>query len=131
MRSIMHWQRSCMSNVMCAIYYHFYVGELHHAVNLSRPKLIFASAAVAPRALKISAKNPFVKQVVTIDMDGNNTPSKRLSTKHTTSYSALITSIKVNCCRHSARKIGFYFISFLCACCRLTNAMNSTVSRSI
>lgn len=84
-----------VSVFICSIYL-FYVGELDHAVNLSRPKLIFASMAVAPRALKISGKNAFVKKVILMEMNGSKQMSKRLSTKLTISYSELIGSIKVS-----------------------------------
>lgn len=72
------------------------VGELDHAINLSRPKLIFASMAVAPRALKISGKNSFVKKVILMELDGSKQMNKKLSTRLTTSYSELISSVKVS-----------------------------------
>lgn len=51
---------------------------------------------VAPRALKISGKNAFVKKVILMEIDGSKQMSKKLSTKLTTSYSELIDSIKVS-----------------------------------
>lgn len=78
---------------MC--HFHIYTGELDHAVNLSRPKLIFASMAVAPRALKICGKNAFIKKVILMEMNGKQM-SKKLTTKLTISYSELISSIKVS-----------------------------------
>lgn len=45
------------------------VGEFDHAINLSRPKLIFASAATAKRAINVSKKNSFVQNVILVDDD--------------------------------------------------------------
>lgn len=70
-------------------------GEFDHAINLSRPKLIFASKYVAKRAIKISEKNPFVKKVILIDSDtfqNMKKPSKKL----TTTLSDVVSSIDVS-----------------------------------
>lgn len=84
----------CLLIFVCSI--SFCVGELDHAINLSRPKLIFASMAVAPRALKISGGNSFVKKVILMEIDGSKQMNKKLSTKLTTSYAELISSITVS-----------------------------------
>lgn len=84
----------CLYIFVCSIFIR--AGELDHAINLSRPKLIFASMAVAPRALKISGKNSFVKKVILMEINGSKQMNKRLSTKLTISYSELISSIKVD-----------------------------------
>lgn len=87
------------------------LGELDHAINLSRPKLIFSSMAVAPRALKISGKNPFVKKVILMELNGSKQMNKRLSTKLTISYLELISSIKVGV-MHSSTNIGGIFMQY-------------------
>lgn len=46
-----------------------FVGEFDHAINLSRPKLIFASAGTAQRAINVSQKNAFVQNVILVDDD--------------------------------------------------------------
>lgn len=69
------------------------LGEFDHAINLSRPKLIFASAAVARRAIKIAEKNAFVQKIIlfeTIDQNG-----KQIANKLTTSYNDLMKTVKV------------------------------------
>lgn len=72
--------------------------ELDHAVNLSRPKLIFASSAVAPRALKIAGKNKFVQKLIILETNGGKDMSKQLTTKLTASYSTLLGSTKLDEC---------------------------------
>lgn len=69
-----------------------FAGEFDHAINLSRPKLIFASSAVIKRAARISEKNAFVQKVILIDSASNG---KKFTSKITTSYDKLIGSIKV------------------------------------
>lgn len=68
-------------------------GEFDHAINLSRPKLIFASSAVARRAIKISEKNAFVQKIILIGSSGQK--DKPIASKLTTSYSDLLNSVKV------------------------------------
>lgn len=46
-----------------------FIGEFDHAINLSRPKLIFASDATARRAINVSQKNSFVQSVILVDDD--------------------------------------------------------------
>lgn len=96
-------------NFVCSI--SIRLGELDHAINLSRPKLIFSSMAVAPRALKISGKNPFVKKVILMELNGSKQMNKRLSTKLTISYLELISSIKVGV-MHSSTNIGGIFMQY-------------------
>lgn len=40
---------------------------MHHAVNLSKPKIIFTSAASADRVVECAKKNSFVKKVIHFD----------------------------------------------------------------
>lgn len=80
-----------------------FVGEFDHAINLSRPKLIFASNAVIKRAAKISEKNAFVQKVILID---SNEKGKKFNSKLTTLYAELVGSVKVS----GSFK---YFIAFL------------------
>lgn len=42
-------------------------GELHHAINLSHPKVIFASDKVRRRAVRVSAQNSFVEKIIVLD----------------------------------------------------------------
>lgn len=71
------------------------VGELDHAIKLSRPKLIFATKSVVERGVKVSATNSFVQKVIFIDTDvGRN--GKKFTNKLVTSYSGLISTIKVS-----------------------------------
>lgn len=82
-------------------------------MNLSRPKLIFASSAVAPRALKISGKNAFVQKIIILETNGSKDMSKRLTTKFTTSYSALISSTKVINCLGSWKNLNSLYSIFM------------------
>lgn len=89
-------------NVLLIIILHicmFFAGEFDHAINLSRPKLIFASSAVIKRAARISEKNAFVQKVIRID---SSSSGKQFTSKITTSYDKLVGSIKV----------GFVLITF-------------------
>lgn len=71
------------------------LGELDHAINLSRPKLIFASKSVVKRGVKISEKNAFVQKIIFIDTEIDRT-AKKFTNKLVTSYSGLINSVKVS-----------------------------------
>lgn len=71
------------------------LGELDHAINLSRPKLIFASKSVVKRGVKISEKNAFVQKIIFIDTEIDRT-AKKFTNKLVTSYSGLISSVKVS-----------------------------------
>lgn len=69
------------------------LGEFEHAINLSRPKLIFASAAVAQRAIKIADKNAFVQKIILFETIHQN--GKKIANKLTTSYNDLMNTVKV------------------------------------
>lgn len=69
--------------------------EFDHAIKLSKPKLIFASMTVAPRALKMSRSNSFIKNVIFMDSDAKY-GGKKLKTKITIAYSELIDSVAVS-----------------------------------
>lgn len=71
-----------------------FTGEFDHAINLSRPKIIFASSAVAKRAIKISEKNAFVQNVIHIDTEAGQS-DKKFTSKLTTSYTKLIGNVRV------------------------------------
>lgn len=73
----------------------YFVGEFDHAINLSRPKLIFASRAVIKRAVKISEKNAFVQKVILID-SLTNEKGKNFTSKIITLYAELIGSVNVS-----------------------------------
>lgn len=45
--------------------------EVHHAINLSKPKIIFASKLTIDRVVKVAKNNSFVKNVVFL---GTNSP---------------------------------------------------------
>lgn len=78
-------------NCICVLF----EGEFDHAIKLSQPKLIFASMAMAPRALKISRSNTFVRNVIFMESNAQKR-GKKLKTKFTISYSELISSIPVS-----------------------------------
>lgn len=71
--------------------------ELDHAINLSRPKLIFASKSVVKRSVKISEKSAFVQKIIFIDTEIDRT-AKKFTNKLVTSYSGLISSVKAEDC---------------------------------
>lgn len=73
----------------------FFLGEFDHAINLSRPKLIFASKAVIKRAAKISEKNSFVQKVILIDSVASE-KGKNFTNKIITLYTELIGSVNVS-----------------------------------
>lgn len=53
----------------------YHLGEVHHAINLSKPKLIFASKMTIDRITKVAKSNSFVKKIVCF---GTNTPSSNI-----------------------------------------------------
>lgn len=66
---------------------------------------------VAPRVLKISGKNAFVKKVILLEMNGNKQMEKKLTTKLTTLYSKLINSIPVSIVEQTEKK-SYDFLIF-------------------
>lgn len=71
---------------------------------MSRPKLIFASKAVAKRAIKISEKNAFIQNVILIDTTADtlsnplhvlNQSPKKITSKFIVSYTELVGTVKV------------------------------------
>lgn len=91
------------------IYAFICAGELDHAIKLSQPKLIFASIAIAPRALKMSRSNTFIKNVIFLD-SGAKQSRKRFKSKFTISYSELMSSTEVSNSISSRRIIKLYII---------------------
>lgn len=58
------------------------LGEFHHALNLSHPKLIFASKAVTHKLEKVAAQSSFIHKIITIDaidQSPNNHKSIKIS----------------------------------------------------
>lgn len=52
-------------------------GEVHHAINLSKPKVIFASKMTIERIAKVAKNNSFVKKIIAL---GSTSPSANIYT---------------------------------------------------
>lgn len=72
----------------------YFIGEFDHAINLSRPKIIFASSMVLERAGKISEKNAFVQKVIHIDTEIGQS-DRKFTSNLTISYTELIGKVQV------------------------------------
>lgn len=84
------------------------LGEFDHAINLSRPKLIFASSIVAQRAVKIAEKNAFVNKIIVLNhKNGGKMPNKLI-----TSYVDLMNTIPVSCYNYNLYSIYRISITF-------------------
>lgn len=55
-------------------------GEMHHALNLSKPKIIFTSASSAHRIVECAKNNSFVKKIIHFD----DTPAQNIQNNVTT-----------------------------------------------
>lgn len=54
------------------IYHISAAGEVHHAINLSKPKVIFASKLTANLIAKVAKNNSFVKSIVAFGINSSN-----------------------------------------------------------
>lgn len=70
-------------------------GELDHAINLSRPKLIFATKSVVKLGVKVAEKNAFLQKVILIDTEIDKS-TKKFTNKLITSYTGLMNTVKVS-----------------------------------
>lgn len=66
----------------------FLLGELIHALNLSKPKIVFVSSNTVGKIVKAATKSSFVKNVICFD---DKQPSKIV-----TKYSQFISNPKVS-----------------------------------
>lgn len=81
---------------------YFFAGEFQHAINLSRPKLIFASKIVLNTVLKVSKQNTFVQKVILLDSVQDN---RIVNNKLVITLSDLVSSVNVS-------KQLFFFVMF-------------------
>lgn len=49
-----------------------FLGEVHHALNLSKPKVVFASKTTVERISKVAKNNAFVKQIIVFSTASEN-----------------------------------------------------------
>lgn len=71
-------------------------GEFHHAINLSRPRIIFASNAATTTTIAVSKQNKFVESIIVIDKTGTNSASG--NGLNVTKLDDLVSSISINDC---------------------------------
>lgn len=83
--------KSC--NILINFIIFIFIGEFDHAINLSKPKLIFVSQVIANRAVKIAEKNSFVQKVIAFDTFQNNAKTK---SKLATTINEIISTVKVS-----------------------------------
>lgn len=78
------------------MYPFLFAGEFHHAINLSRPRMIFASNAVARTTIAVSKQNKFVESIILIDQSGTSSDSGH--GMNVTKLDDLVSSISINDC---------------------------------
>lgn len=71
-----------------------FAGEFHHAINLSRPKIIFASNAVLKPTIAVSKQNKFVESIILIDNNSGNPQDAKV-----TKLDDLMSKVSLNDCR--------------------------------
>lgn len=70
-------------------------GELDHAINLSRPRLVFASKSVVKLGVEVAKKNAFLQNIILIDTEIDKS-TKKFTNKLVTSYTGLMNTVKVS-----------------------------------
>lgn len=74
----------------------FLAGEFHHAINLSRPRIIFASNAVSKPTIAVIKQNKFVESIVVIDKIFTESGSGH--GVNVTTLDELMSSVNINDC---------------------------------
>ncbi|GJQ76619.1 hypothetical protein Trydic_g15481 [Trypoxylus dichotomus] len=53
--------------------------EIQHALNVTKPEMIFCSTLYVNKFIKLKSKNPFIRKIVTIDSDTNTVESDNIN----------------------------------------------------
>lgn len=83
-------------------FFDVFSGEFHHAINLSRPRIIFTSNAVTESTIAVSKQNKFVESIIEIDRTG--TDSGTVNGVNVTKMVDLMNSISISDCSTFACK---------------------------
>ena len=83
---------NCLTNRRRVLEFLAFSGELHHAVSLSQPKIIFASQLVSPKVERVAGRYEFVKKLIVL---ANESKPEIVKSDSVEAYNDLVNSVNV------------------------------------
>lgn len=87
-------------------------GELHHAVNLSKPKIIFAAPNTLSRVVKVAQQNSFIEKVICFNEANFKYPANVLDFNSFVRDSKVTTNVDTFQCRPQNIEEAVMFILY-------------------